>query len=138
MTLTPPLITLTGVGVLHNTSRQSLETSQKGTCGNLWRISNGRLHFVSCLHPPAIHNQLSGLSPQGVVITRRMIQRSPFQEGEDGIPRTATSNPSTSVTRWRLGSSTTSTAPAVCSIGSRCGASHQYISNRFAFGYPQN
>ena len=49
--------------------------------------------------PPAICNQLPGVNPQGMVITRRMTQRSPFQEGRVGSPGTATSNSSTGATR---------------------------------------
>ena len=46
-----------------------------------WEIALCELHA-----PPAIGNQLPGVSPLGAVITGRMTQRSPFQEGEGGIP----------------------------------------------------
>ena len=51
MTLIHQWVTLTGVGVLCNTSRQSLKTSKTRNCGNSWRISVRRLHFVSSMHP---------------------------------------------------------------------------------------
>ena len=51
-------------------------------------------------------------------------QRSPFQWGRVGSPRTAISNSSSSVTRWRMGSSrTTSSAPEACSSRSDVGIS---------------
>ena len=45
------LVTLTGVGVLCNTSRQSLVTSQTRSCINSWKISIRKLHFMSCMYP---------------------------------------------------------------------------------------
>ena len=84
--LIPQLVTLTRVGVCHDTSRQSLETSQTGNCGNLWRISDERLHFTSYTHPPAILNPLPRVNPQGAEILMRMTWRSPSQEGEGGFP----------------------------------------------------
>ena len=51
MTQIHQLVTLTGVGVLCNPSRQSLETSQTRNCGNSWRISIRRLHFMNSMHP---------------------------------------------------------------------------------------
>ena len=87
VTLIHILVTLTRVGVLHNASRQSLATSQIRNCSNLWKISIRRSHFMSCMHPPAILNQLLEVNLQGVVILMRMTWRSPFQEGEGGFPR---------------------------------------------------
>ena len=51
VTLIPLLVTLIGVGVLHNTSRQSLVTFQTRNCINSWKISIRRSHFMSCMHP---------------------------------------------------------------------------------------
>ena len=51
VTLIHLLVTLTGMGVLYNTSRQSLATSQTRNCVNSWKISIRRSHFVSCATP---------------------------------------------------------------------------------------
>ena len=56
MTQIHHLITLTRVGVHHNVSRQSLETSQTRNCGNSWRILIRRLPSTNSMHPPAILN----------------------------------------------------------------------------------
>ena len=82
-----PLITLTQVGRLCVTSRQSLATSLTKSCINSWRISTRRLHSVSCMHPPAILNQHLGENHQGVGILMGMTRRSPFGEGEGGFPQ---------------------------------------------------
>ena len=87
VTLIHLLITLTMMGVLCNASRQSLATSQIRNCGNSWKISTRRLHFASCMHPPAILNQLLGVNLKGAVILMGMTWRSPFQEGEGGFPQ---------------------------------------------------
>ena len=87
VTLIHLLVTLTGVGVLCNTSRESLAVSQTRNCINSWKISIRRLHFVICMHPPAIINQLLGVNLQQAVILMGMTWRSPFQEGEGGFPQ---------------------------------------------------
>ena len=72
--------------------------------------------------PPTILNQLLGANLQGAVILMEMTQRSPFQEGRVGSPKTTISSSSSSMTRWRMGSSgTTSSTPKACSSKSRCG-----------------
>ena len=60
VTLIHLLVTLTWVGALLVTSRQSLVNSQTRSCVNLWRISARRSYFASYMHPPAILNQLLG------------------------------------------------------------------------------
>ena len=131
------MVTLSGVGVLCDASRQSLETLQTRNCSNSWRISIRRLHFANCMQPPAILNQLPGVNPQGAVILMRMTRRSPSHEGEGGSPKTAISNSSSSMTRWRMGSSRpTSSASEACSGRSRCGPSNKHTSIGFALGYP--
>ena len=87
MTLIHLLVTFIWAGALNIISRQSLVTLQTKNCINSWRISIRRLHFVSCMHPPAILNQLLGENLQGVVILMGMTRRSPFQEGEGGFPQ---------------------------------------------------
>ena len=69
------LVTLTWVGALCITSKQSLATLQTQSCINLWRISVGRSHFMSCMHLPATLKQLLGENHQGVVILMWMTRR---------------------------------------------------------------
>ena len=138
MTLIHLLVTLIQVGALGIVSRQSLATSQTKNCINLWRISIRRLHLMSCMHPPAILNQLFGENMQGVVILMGMTQRSPFQGGM-GSPETTISSSCSSTTRWRMGSSeTTSSAPKACSGKFRCGMPNQHFSIGVALWYLQN
>ena len=57
------------------------------------------------LHTPlAIIDQLLRENHQGVVILMGMTQRSPFQEGRVGSPKTTTPISSSSMTRLRVGS----------------------------------
>ena len=133
-----PLVTLTLVGELCVTSRQSLVTSQTKSCINSWRVSARRLHSVSCMHPPAILNQHLGENHHGAGILTGMTRRSPSQDG-GGFPKTTIPISSPSTTRWRMGSSgTTSSTPKACSGKSRCGVPDQHFGIRIMLGYPKN
>ena len=86
--------------------------------------------------PEALHQCLGG-THQGEAEPKRVKRRSPFQEGEGGSPRTTIPISYTCVTRWRMGSSgTTSTAPTSCSTKSRHGALNKYSGIGFKIGYP--
>ena len=61
-TLIHLLVTLNWVGALHVTPRQSFMTLWTKSCVNPWRISARRPYFASCMHFPAILNQLLGKS----------------------------------------------------------------------------
>ena len=77
-----PLVTLTEVGVLCNASRQSLETCMnQGLVATRGGSPTGDCTLVSCMHPPAILNQLPGVNPQGVLILMRMTQEVTFPRG---------------------------------------------------------
>ena len=139
MTLIHLLVILLQVEALHIASRQSLANLQIKSSVNSWRISARRLHFVSCMHPPAILNQHLGENHQGAVILMGITRRSPFQEGEGGFPKTTISSSYSSMTRWRMGSSkTTASTPKAYSGKSRCEAPNQHFSVGFMLGCPQN
>ena len=102
-------------------------------------ISIRRLHFTSCIHPPAILNQLLGKNLQGVVILMGMTRRSPFQEGEDGFPRdnhlqllVLCNQMEDGFLRDHL------LTPKACSSKCRCGVPNQHFSIGVVLGYPKN
>ena len=126
-------------GALCIASRQILTTFQTRSCVNSWRIFVRRLHFMSCMDPPAILNQHLGENHQGAVILMGMTRRPPSKRGRVCSPETTISISYPSVTRWRMGSSgTTSTTPKACSGESRCGVPNQHIGIGVMLGYPKN
>ena len=132
------LVTLTGVGVLCNASRQSLETSQTRNCGNLWRISTRRSHFASCMHP-----QHSSTTPWGKSSGSGNFNEDDkevtFPRGGGWVPPrqpSTTPAPAQPEGGWvPLGPP--SSTPEACSGRSRCGASNNTLAWGLHLGTPR-
>ena len=139
MTLIDQLVTLTRVGVLHDASRQSLVTLQTRNCGNLWRISIRRSNFSSCMHPQQSSINSLGWTSQGAVILMGMTQEVTFPKVGGWVPpRQSSPDSSSSMTRWRMGSSgTTSSAPKACSSKSGLGCLINTLASGLCLGTPR-
>ena len=134
-----PLVTLTQVGGLHITSRQSLCNLADQELHQLMEDLCQEIALCELHAPPAILNQHLGENHQGAGIIMRMTRRSPFQEGEGGFPQDNHPHLQPQHDQMEDGLLRDHLLNSkACSTKSRHGAPDQHVGIGIRLGYPKN
>ena len=131
-----PLATPTLVGEPCNTCKQTLGILWIMSCDCSWRISAGRLHYESWMHPQKLPTNTLGKSCREWGSWCGWLGGH-FSEGRVGCPRATILISCPCTTRWRVGAQrTTSLPPCTYSTWWGCRTPNKYTSHGVVTWYP--